>query len=172
MYIRSQDQAVWEEAEKVLLPGETLSSVLTRPLRKFVEERKTQSSRMERIELDIDEETGIERGIGILKSLSSDFPLGVRPLKQAFVGRWLIKNFELNKGFYPHPMWSIALTGKGKIAVFRQTVKSAGVAPKGGDPIEVFENLEEALDKGNIPRDVLAAANERLDNPLVEELDI
>lgn len=176
IYVREEDTKIWAEAEKLIPDGESLSSILAKSLRQFVEEKAMQRQGMERIEVDIGEEGVFKKLNRVVGELASYFNNEehkpeeyVRPIKQAFVGRWLIQDMveqPANKTAVMYTLWSIALTAKGKIAVYKKKI------PEGGQPIEVYSSLQDALEQGNVPRAILVAANEKLGNPLVEELDI
>jgi hypothetical protein len=159
IYVREKDNAIWQEAEK--LADKSLSSLLVNLLKKFVDEKRQakgiEQQGMERIEVLV-----IEGRPDIANNVFNlHLGKGLRQKTQVFTGRWLVEDMRSsNLGI--DKLWSVAITAKGKIAVYSHGPLS------GGQPIKVYDNLDEA----DLPNVVYAAVAEKLGIPLVEELDI
>jgi hypothetical protein len=145
IYIKDEDASTWEKAEKLLEKGESLSSIISRSLHSFIEQREALQKGMERIEVIV--------GGG----LDSKQPVK----KQAFVGKWLVDRLYANEN---DTYYSVALTQKNNIAVhaFDQV--------EGGHPLKVYSTPLEAEEV--LPTSVFEELVDILGLTEVEELDI
>jgi hypothetical protein len=160
LYVREEDQAVWDKAKEVI--GDSLSSYLTTHLRSVVASHEAAARGKERIVLTFPDE-------GILRT-------------KAFYGRWLIppdkpfEKWEWNsfRNDYdrsePPTLFAVAQTAKNRIAVFRfGDRKDDGTFTWGN--LWSFDSFEEANLDSHIPSDLIASAMKVM-GVQVEELDI
>jgi hypothetical protein len=147
IYVRDQDQALWERAEQ-LTGDESLSHFLTEALRVYIRERE--GSPMDRIQVYLeDKETG-------------------RSHLKAFVGRWLLterrSQHEGEGGRLIGVEYSVAETARGNIVV---------LAGRHGeyDGMSVYESLDE-VETAGWPADIITAAAAEMGIERAELLDI
>ena len=149
IYIREADLEIWERAKK--MAGKNISAFVTTAVRRLVKEQEA------------------IRGLHKRITIKEVFDDG-SSTKKSFFGRWLVERLESNdpdadKGW----QWSVALTQRGKVAVFRFLGKNPKNCEKAR--FDYFENVSEAVEAG-IPGDILAAATEKLGDDPTIELDI
>lgn len=137
IYIRESDQELWGRAER--LADGNVSALLTEALRRYVdEEERMERGRMETIEVQLPGPHG--------PSYSAEF-----------VGEWLVRPDEsstrtLYPGYDPGAYYGVALTRKGKIAVYVQHVDERF------EPMfDIYDSLE-AAEKSTVPLDIVTLA--------------
>ena len=85
--------------------------------------------------------------------------------RQAFMGRWIVK--DLGDHIDANGMFSVALTEKGALAVYSETIESLDVF----DSFDELKNPKDGFGKV-YPNSVLACVAATLDEDFVEDLDI
>jgi hypothetical protein len=155
VYIRNEDEDVWERAEK--LAGEApMSRVITEALRAYV--RSREGNPMERQVIDYE-----DRGTG-------------EQLSKAFVGRWLIEPDEEYRSEHETDdirsgiqvmggtTFAVGETAKGNIVVWIDANRSRST-------YDVYDGFDDAEAKG-VPGDVVALASTRAGIERAELLDV
>jgi hypothetical protein len=152
VYIRDEDEHVWERAEK--LAGDApMSRVITEALRAYVSGRE--GTPMQRLTVDT-----VNGGVELTK---------------AFIGRWLIDPDEgyrsehegdasLETQVRAGTTFAVAETAKGNVVVY---VDAAGGQPE----FDVYEDFDQAEERG-VPGDVVTLAAKRAGIERAELLDI
>jgi hypothetical protein len=152
VYVRDEDEAVWERAEK--LAGEApMSRVITEALRAYVSGRE--GTPMQRLTFD---------------TVNAD-----ERLTKAFIGRWLINPTETYRSEHEGDAtletqvragstFAVAETAKGNIVVY---VDAASAQPE----FDVYEDFDQAEERG-VPGDVLTLAAKRAGIERAELLEI
>lgn len=156
LYIREADVEVWERAEAIARSrGTSVSQLATDGLRATLPPViPADDPGMEEIRVDVGTEEWHH--------------------EKAFIGRWLVaygedsgtsEDIALSGGHWlTTARWGVALTKRGKIAVFR--------SESYGEPgsLEVFDSLNDAED--DVPADILAEAAAALGHKRVTLMDI
>jgi hypothetical protein len=152
IYVRGEDEAVWDRAEKFAGEAST-SSTITQSLRAYV--RSREGHPMERLTFQVE----------IVGEM----------MTKAFVGRWLIDPGQGQRSEHEADdlmsgtqvasptTFAVAETAKGKILILTDFGR--------GQSFEVFDDFDQAEEAG-VPADVLALAAERAGIVGAELLDL
>lgn len=158
IYIRDEDEEVWELAAALAGKEKSMSQIIVRGLRDYITSREGDALEMLLVEVDDAH--------------------GQRSSKK-FSGRWLVTDFVSSAGNVSvrHPgtaltanhdcdvtPWWVAETAKGQIAVWANP-------PSGSGGFYVYRDLDEA-EKNGIPGEVVSAAADALGLQRAELLDI
>ncbi len=157
VYVRAEDQAVWDQAEQLAQArGDSLSPLIAQALREYVAQHRVQSDQVQRIEVDTWNRDG-------------------QLVRRAFRGRWLIdpdeayrSEYEGHDGRMAGLCYAVAQTEKGRFVAY--TVHKND--PERWHWFEVFESLSDM--EGKLPGDVLSQLASSLtgDRVATVELDI
>jgi hypothetical protein len=147
VYVRDEDQELWRRAERLAGKG-SLSAVLTKALRGYIEAKEAERLGMERIELEFGSQDD-------------------QPYRKAFMGRWLVSPDNKNRfGDDAGACYGVAQTKRGQIAVYQYHVND-----RWPPSLTVYGSFAEA-ERAGVPKDLLAIAAEAAGDDYVEELDI
>jgi len=149
IYIREEDREQWEKAKE--LAGGSLSALLSRGIHEFVTRKEAEMEEMKQI---------------IVKTYDREKGFA----NKSFVGRWLLKDIESNEETLPEEKsryWSIALTQKGRIAIYTEDWVSQRQVSS-----ELIDYDSLAAAKGYAPYDIISSAAIELGSEEVEEIDI
>ena len=158
IYLRDDDEALWETAAALAGKERSMSQIIVRGLRDYISSREGEA--LEMLLVEIEDEHGQQSS-------------------KKFRGRWLITDFASTAGdvWVSHAgiartihhdcddtRWWVAETAKGQIAVWANP-------PSGSGGFYVYRDLDEAEGNG-IPGDVVSAAAGALGIQRAELLDI
>lgn len=123
VYVRDEDQAVWDQAE-ALAGQDSLSSFVAEALRRLIEVKETAARGFAEVELPV------------RYALDEAFPevIDMRPV--SFRGRVIAQHVGGNGTI----QWTVYLTPKGNLLFYQ----ISGVDGKDGATYEVFKSLQEA----------------------------
>jgi len=149
LYIRDEDMPIWERAEQAAKQArQSLSQLVIGALQRYLP---------------------LEPPNGDLEQITVE--VGEHRLKKRFIGRWLVDPDEHEtrtdqQGFDAGAYWGVALTKRGRIAVY-----VAHVNEDWPTDLEVYDSLDDAAN-GKVPADILAMAATELGEERVVQLDI
>ncbi|HEY6470607.1 MAG TPA: hypothetical protein VI434_12670 [Candidatus Dormibacteraeota bacterium] len=158
IYIRDEDEGVWETAAALAGKEQSMSQIIVRGLKDYISTREGEA--LEMLLVEVEDEHGQKSA-------------------KKFSGRWLISNFSSTGGdvWVSHAgaartvnhdcdetPWWVAETARGQIAVWANP-------PAGAGGFYVYRDLDEAEENG-IPGDVVSAASRALGIQRAELLDI
>jgi hypothetical protein len=158
IYIRDEDEGVWDRASALAGKEESMSQIIVRGLRAYISDRDGEP--IEMLVVELEDELG--------QQSSKKFP-----------GRWLIRDYKSAAGdaWVSHPgtartfahdcdatSWWVAETAKRQIAAWANS-------GAGERAFYVYRDLDQAEENG-IPGDVISAAARALGIERAELLDI
>lgn len=151
LYIRDDDENIWQEAEALVKAKkiESLSKLATDSIRKEVERMKELAKIKEGVSRIVCEVTN-EKGTR----------------KVAFNGRWLVEDFGYQPQFGKKYVLSVALTEKESYFVFWD---SDG---EGKDDYKVYNYFEAFTDSEDIPEELIGMVANEVGEDYAEFLDI
>jgi hypothetical protein len=151
LYVREDDLPLWEHAERYATEqNRSVSAVVTDALKTFLPP-DVRAGEMSEIRVQTGEQ-----------------PI----VTQAFTGRWLVApdakgTRTVLDGYEADAYWGIALTRKGKIAVY-----SGYVGDEGANRLDVYDDLDAAEHQGGTPGDLISMAATALGQDRVVRLNI
>jgi hypothetical protein len=141
LYVAARDQEIWDWAERLAVP-ESLSSLVTRLLRRYVNQLQTAK---DRIVVETQE-------------------YNEYPVRKAFTGRYLVRAFGSDQGT---SSWFAAQGAKGGLAVWLETQRG-----EPAKLFRTYPDFEAFAADAPMPRDLVSAVSAALGDDFAEEIDL